>query len=149
MTSSYSIMDLEQEFQHYRELTPCSDHRLGFQHIIHIPSSLEVQILVGARIFLSKTSRLTLEPAQPPIQVALPELMRLGSEVNHSPSSNAEAKNEWSYTSTSPIRFHGVDGKTLSFFTCFNFQNFHILSTLCICVTYDSYSKLLLLSNGH
>jgi len=105
-------MDLEQEFQHYRELTPCSDHRLGFQHIIHIPSSLEVQILVGARIFLSKTSRLTLEPAQPPIQVALPELMRLGSEVNHSPSSNAKVKNEWSGTAAPLYAFIVWTGKT-------------------------------------
>jgi len=34
---------------------------------------------------------------------------RPGREVNHSPQSSAEVKNEWSYVSTSPIRFHGVE----------------------------------------
>jgi hypothetical protein len=29
-------------------------------------------------------------------------------EANHSPPSSAEVKNAWSYTSTSPIRLHGV-----------------------------------------
>jgi hypothetical protein len=32
---------------------------------------------------------------------------RLGSEADYSPSS-AEVKNAWSYTSTPPIRLHGV-----------------------------------------
>jgi hypothetical protein len=30
-------------------------------------------------------------------------------EVNHSPSFSAEVENEWSYTFTSPTRFHGED----------------------------------------
>ena len=34
----------------------------------------------------------------------------LGNEVNHSYSSNAEVKNEWSYTSTPHLCLHGVDG---------------------------------------
>jgi len=34
---------------------------------------------------------------------------RLECEVAHSPTSNAETKTEWSYTSTSSIRLHGVD----------------------------------------
>jgi hypothetical protein len=34
---------------------------------------------------------------------------RAEREVNHSPSSIAEIKNEWSYTSTAPICFHDVD----------------------------------------
>jgi hypothetical protein len=29
-------------------------------------------------------------------------------EADHSPPSSAEVKNEWSYTSTPPIRLHGV-----------------------------------------
>jgi hypothetical protein len=33
---------------------------------------------------------------------------RLGSEADRSPPSSAEIKNAWSYTSTSPIRLHGV-----------------------------------------
>jgi hypothetical protein len=31
-----------------------------------------------------------------------------GRGADHSPSFSAGAKNEWSYTSTHPIRFHGV-----------------------------------------
>ena len=34
---------------------------------------------------------------------------RPGREVNHSPPSSDEVKNEWSYVSTPPIRLHGVD----------------------------------------
>jgi hypothetical protein len=33
---------------------------------------------------------------------------RPGSEADHSPPSSAEVKTAWSYTSTSPIRLHGV-----------------------------------------
>jgi hypothetical protein len=33
---------------------------------------------------------------------------RPGREVDHSPPSSAEVKNAWSYTSTPPIRLHGV-----------------------------------------
>jgi hypothetical protein len=31
-----------------------------------------------------------------------------GLEADHPPSSSAEGKNAWSYTSTPPIRLHGV-----------------------------------------
>jgi hypothetical protein len=31
-----------------------------------------------------------------------------GHETDHSPPSSAEVKNAWSYTSTHPIRLHGV-----------------------------------------
>ena len=34
---------------------------------------------------------------------------RLGRAVDHSPPSSAEVNNEWSCTSTDPIRLHGVD----------------------------------------
>jgi hypothetical protein len=34
---------------------------------------------------------------------------RQGREADHSPPSSAEVKNAWSYTSTSPICFHGVE----------------------------------------
>jgi len=39
-------------------------------------------------------------------------------EVNHLPPSTVEVKNEWSYTSASPICHHGVDRKdfTITFF---------------------------------
>jgi hypothetical protein len=33
---------------------------------------------------------------------------RPGREANHSPPSSSEVKNEWSYTSTPPVRLHGV-----------------------------------------
>lgn len=46
-----------------------------------------------------------------------------GRKFDHSPPSSADIKNEWSFTSTSPIGLHGIDGdnftsmehKTLSF----------------------------------
>jgi len=49
---------------------------------------------------------------QPPtewLQEALtPGVKRLGREADHSPPSSAEIKNAWSYTSTPPVRLHGV-----------------------------------------
>jgi hypothetical protein len=33
---------------------------------------------------------------------------RPGREADHSPPSSAEVKNAWNYTSTPPIRLHGV-----------------------------------------
>jgi hypothetical protein len=33
---------------------------------------------------------------------------RPGREADHSPTSSAEVKNVWSYTSTPPIHLHGV-----------------------------------------
>jgi hypothetical protein len=57
-------------------------------------------------------SRTVLGPTQPPIQWA-PGALSLGvklpgREADHSPSSSAEVKNAWSYTSTPPMRLHGV-----------------------------------------
>jgi hypothetical protein len=42
-----------------------------------------------------------------------------GCDVDHSPSSKAEVKNEWSYTSTLPICLHGmyVDNFTLMYWS--------------------------------
>jgi hypothetical protein len=53
-----------------------------------------------------------LGPTQPPIQW-VPGALSLGimwpaREVDHSPPSSAEVKNVWTYTSTPPIRLHGV-----------------------------------------
>jgi len=36
------------------------------------------------------------------------ELKRPGSKADHSPPSSVKVKNVWSYTSTHPIRLHGV-----------------------------------------
>ena len=40
-----------------------------------------------------------------------------GHKYDHSPRSSAEVKNEWSYTSAPPIRFHGVEKENFTF-TC-------------------------------
>jgi hypothetical protein len=68
---------------------------------------------VGLGIFLFTTaSRTALGPTQPPIQWVLEALSlgvkRPGRETDHSPPSTAEVKNAWSYTSTPPVRLHGV-----------------------------------------
>jgi hypothetical protein len=39
---------------------------------------------------------------------SFPGVKRPGREADHSPPSSAEVKNTWSYTSTPPIRLHGV-----------------------------------------
>jgi hypothetical protein len=61
---------------------------------------------------LRMESNTALGPTQPPIQcvtVAFSQgLKRLEREADHSPPSNAEVKNIWSYTSTPAIGFHGV-----------------------------------------
>jgi hypothetical protein len=64
-------------------------------------------------IFLCTTaSRTALGSTQPPTQW-VPEALSLrvkrrGREADHSPPSSAEVQNAWSYTSTPPIRLHGV-----------------------------------------
>jgi hypothetical protein len=37
-----------------------------------------------------------------------PVVKQPGREADHSPPSNADVKNSWSYTSTLPIRLHGM-----------------------------------------
>jgi hypothetical protein len=81
----------------------------------------------GLEIFPFTTAyRTALGSTQPPIQWVPGALSlgvkRPGSEADHSPPSSAEVKNEWSYTSTPPIRLHGVvlcysTGSTLPYFT--------------------------------
>jgi hypothetical protein len=72
-----------------------------------------VRFSAGAGNFsFSTASRKALGLTQPPIQwepgaLSL-GLRRPGREANHSPPSSAEVKNAWSYTSTPPIRLHGV-----------------------------------------
>jgi hypothetical protein len=69
-----------------------------------------VRFPAGMGIFLfTAASRTALEPTQPPIQwvpraLSL-EVKRPAREADHSPPFSA---NEWSYTSTPPIRLHGV-----------------------------------------
>jgi hypothetical protein len=64
-------------------------------------------------IFLFTTaSRTVLGPTQPPIQwvPGAPSLRikQPGREADHSPPSNAEVNNTWSYTFTPPIRLRGM-----------------------------------------
>jgi hypothetical protein len=63
-------------------------------------------------ILFNAVSRTALGPTQPLIQW-VPEALSLGvkrpgREADHSPPSSAKVKNAWSYTSTPPIRLHGV-----------------------------------------
>jgi hypothetical protein len=63
-------------------------------------------------VSFTTVSRPALEPTQPPIQW-VPGALSLGvkrpeCEADHSPPSSDEVKNAWSYTSTPPIRLHGV-----------------------------------------
>jgi hypothetical protein len=62
--------------------------------------------------FTFSASRPALGPTQSSIQWT-PESLSMGvkrprREADHSPPSSAEVKNAWSYTSTLPIRLHGI-----------------------------------------
>jgi hypothetical protein len=62
----------------------------------------------GLSLFTTAVSRPAVGPTQPPIQCA-PGGTWLGREANHSSPSSAQVKNaSWRYTSTAPIRLHGV-----------------------------------------
>jgi hypothetical protein len=58
------------------------------------------------------SSRLALGSTQPPMQWVPGTLSlgvtRPGLEAHHSPTSSAEVKKMWIYTSTPPIRLHGT-----------------------------------------
>jgi hypothetical protein len=67
----------------------------------------------GLEIFLFTTvSRPALGPTQASLKWVLGALSlgvkRPGCEADHSPPSNADVKNAWSYTSAPPVRLHGV-----------------------------------------
>jgi hypothetical protein len=72
-----------------------------------------VRFPAGVGILLFDTvSRPVLGPKQLPFQ-SVPGALSLGvkrpgREADHARPSSAEVKNAWSYTSTSPIRLHGV-----------------------------------------
>jgi hypothetical protein len=88
------------------------------QSILHLASHCTIGVLgfdyrqvLGIFLFTT-TSRPALGPTQPPIQWVPGALSlgvkRPGCEADHSPPSVAEVKNAWSYTSTPPVRLHGV-----------------------------------------
>jgi len=95
-----------------------------FQYGFIMPTGAEVGLSVlrhrgsipgrnsDGTFLLATASRPTLGPNQPPFQwvpgVLTPEVKWTVREVDHSPPSSADVKNEWSYTSTSPIRPHGL-----------------------------------------
>jgi hypothetical protein len=72
-----------------------------------------VRLPRGLGIFLFTTVSVTaLEPTQPPIQW-VPGALSLGvkrpvREADHHLHLVPRSKNEWSYTSTPPVRLHGV-----------------------------------------
>jgi len=47
---------------------------------------------------------------------SFPDTQQLGCEVNNSPPSSVEVKNEWSYTSAAPIRLHGMNTENFTFY---------------------------------
>jgi hypothetical protein len=44
-------------------------------------------------------------------------MQRPGHEINYPSPSGIEVKNEWSYTSISSVRLHGVGGENFTFFS--------------------------------
>jgi hypothetical protein len=83
--------------------------------------------VVWERDFSSpKPSRSAVRPPKPPIQwvpwAVCPGVKRREREVNHSPPSITEVKNEWRYTSANPLCFHGVgrENFTFTFVPCYS-----------------------------
>jgi hypothetical protein len=87
---------------------------VSFSSSYTLPVSVSVsyETNVSPSYIHSTCQQLALGPTQPPVQW-LPEALslgvkRLGCDADHSPPPNAKVKNSWSYTSTPPIRLHGV-----------------------------------------
>jgi len=70
-----------------------------------------LRFLVGAKEFSRlQISGLAPRSTQPPNSlVFLPEVTWPGHDVDHSPPPRAKVKNEWIFTSTTLVCFHGVD----------------------------------------
>ena len=67
---------------------------------------------VRARYFsFLQNSRPAVRPTQPPIEW----VKGTGRDINHSPPSSAEVKNERSYTCVPPICLRGVDKENFTF----------------------------------
>jgi hypothetical protein len=66
------------------------------------------------RVLFQMENKICLSPLKRPDRPRIagsgsPKVKRPGHKPDQSPSSSAEVKDAWSYTSTSPIRFHGLD----------------------------------------
>jgi len=74
---------------------------------------------MGERFLFPKTLQIGCEAPQASYSVGtlgcFPGVRRREHEVNHSPPSIAEVKNEWRYTSASPICLHGVGRENITF----------------------------------
>jgi len=81
------------KWKHNREVTPV--------HMLHLKVFLLNMTLYSA--FRRILVRFQWVPGALFLGVKRP-----GREVDHSPPSSAEVKNAWNYTSTPPIRLHGV-----------------------------------------
>jgi hypothetical protein len=72
----------------------------------------------------AKTSKPALKPTHLPTpwvpRAVSPWVKRPRRKVNHSPSSSAEARNEWSCTSAPPLYLHGVDEDNFTLILLFN-----------------------------
>jgi hypothetical protein len=75
-----------------------------------LTEELGFQIPVGARDFSSLQNVLTGAGAHPSYSMGVVPR----PEVSHTSASSAEIRNEWSYTSTAPMCFHGA-GRNVTF----------------------------------
>ena len=101
-------------------------HHLGISRELYDP--LFDSRHVKESFLFSKTFRLALGSIQAIIRW-LPEVLpldvkRSGCGINHSSPSSAEDKNEWSYTSTSPVCCHGLRRDNLPLSFAKEFQEF-------------------------
>jgi hypothetical protein len=90
---------------------------------------------MGWEFLFTTTSKLVLQPTQPPIKSVEGALSlgvkRTGCEADHSPPYSAEVKNAWSYTSTPTTpSWHGAQLK------CRNNFTFYLLPFTIYCLIY-------------
>ena len=79
-----------------------------------------VQLLVGASDLCLLQNVQTGSGVHPAVYSMgtgfFPGIKQLGRDVNHPPPSSAEAKNEWSYTSSPLVCLYGVTRENFTFF---------------------------------
>jgi hypothetical protein len=56
----------------------------------------------------------------------MPDVKRARLEIDHLALTNAEVKNEWSYTSTPPLCHHGIN-RDYSVFLFINFEDWFVI----------------------